>query len=275
VVCKNLGRTVFAVFDSGLGGLTVLRSLLDEFPDRDFVYLGDTARLPYGSKSGSTIRQYSLQILKYLVDELNPDALVIACNSASTQVHESEIFGKKVFNVIDPGVAKALEKTKNNKIGVLATRATVDSQAYQQRLIKINPEVQVFAAAAPLLVPLAEENWDQDPITNLICYRYLQPLLTQGIDTLIMGCTHYPILRESLQRACGPNINLVEAGDKLCQNIKSSVEEDSQLRAARQIKILLTDLNSQNQKLCHSLLQAHEISSIEHINLKTNHEEIL
>jgi glutamate racemase len=186
------------VFDSGIGGLTVLKELAHQFPHENFLYLGDTARLPYGSKSPQTIRKYSEQNIHFLQKQ-NVKAIVIACNTASSQVPEKELLETPIYNVIEPGSLRALQLSNSKKIGLVATRATVQSQAYTKRIHSLEPKAEVFAQAAPLFVPLAEEGWDSDPITNLIVFRYLKPLLDENIDTLILGCTHYPLVKEKIE----------------------------------------------------------------------------
>lgn len=207
------------VFDSGIGGLTVLKELALQFPQENFLYLGDTARLPYGSKSPGTIRRYSEQNIQFL-ERQNVKAIVIACNSASTQVPESEFDGLPIYNVITPGSQKAVETSLAGRIGVLGTRATINSQAYTKKILQFNPKAQVFDQACPLFVPLAEEGWDSDPVTNLIVFRYLNPLLQNHIDTLILGCTHYPILKNSISRVTGSSIELVDSGEAIAQWIE-------------------------------------------------------
>ncbi len=249
------------VFDSGLGGLTILKELLLSFPEEDFVYLGDTARLPYGTKSPETIRKYSEQIMNFLCTK-NVDALVIACNSASSQVPEKEWHGLPLFNVIEPGAAKAYQLSQNKKIGLLGTRATVASESYTREIEKLDPSIELFSQACPLFVPLAEEGWTDDPITNLIVYRYLQPLLAKQIDTLILGCTHYPLLRNSIQRACGPNINLVDSGKGLAHEIsqafdkKQIIARNQSSRPNKNIEILMTDFSQHSQEMAESILLA-------------------
>lgn len=229
---------MIGVFDSGLGGLTVLKALMGHLPGESFVYLGDTARLPYGTKSGNTIRKYTEQNLKFLKNQ-NVKALVIACNSASAQWTDEEFEGLPVFTVIGPTSLVASKATKNKKIGLLATRATVGSGAFDSALKELDPGIQLFAQAAPLLVPLAEEGLVSDPLTNLIVYRYVQPLLTEGIDTLILGCTHYPILRESLYRAVGSEISLIESGDAVAEKLKAHFKTSENTKP--EIKIFTTD----------------------------------
>lgn len=211
------------VFDSGVGGLTVLRTLSESFPNENFLYLGDTARLPYGSKSPETIRRYSEQNLLFLAQN-NVKATVIACNSASTQMREPEFQGKPLYNVIAPGARAAVKATRDGRIGLIGTRATVQSGAYIEEIAKLHPEAQIFAQACPLLVPLAEEGWDADPVTNLIVYRYLQGLMHERIDTLILGCTHYPLLTNSIQRVTGSEVVLVDSGEAIAQQIRQDFQ---------------------------------------------------
>ena len=176
---------LIGVFDSGVGGLTVLKGLAEHFPHHDFLYLADTARLPYGTKSSSTISSYLKKNIQFLKSH-KVDLIVVACNSASTVLLNSdEDFGVPVFNVIEPGSQSALNHSKNKKIGVLGTRTTVQSRAYIRTLKKLDPEVEVHQMPAPLLVPLVEEGWIDDPLTSMVVYRYTKPLLDLGVDTLI------------------------------------------------------------------------------------------
>lgn len=208
------------VFDSGLGGMTVLRSLRTRFPSENFLYLGDTARLPYGSKSPATIRRYSEQNAHFL-KAAGVKAIVIACNSASTQMREDTVEGLPCYNVIGPGARKALAASPRKRIGLLGTRATIQSGAYEQELKSLDPKVEIFPQAAPLLVPLAEEGWDADPVTNLIVYRYLAQVLQHQIDTLILGCTHYPLLEGSIARVTGSAVTLIDSGEAVGELISA------------------------------------------------------
>ena len=208
-------------FDSGLGGLTVLRRVRELHPSESWVYLGDTARLPYGTKSPDTIRRYSLaNILK--LQSLGVKAVVVACNSASSTLDSLRLEELKVpvYNVIEPGAEAALAASSTHRIGVLGTRATVQSKAYVRALHRRDSQVLVYQQAAPLLVPLVEEGWEDDPVTNLIIYRYVQPLLAAQIDTLILGCTHYPALSAGLQRAVGQDIQLIDSAEAIGQQLE-------------------------------------------------------
>jgi glutamate racemase len=257
------------VFDSGIGGLTVLKVLAQRFPQESFLYLGDTARLPYGSKSPQTIRRYSEQNVQYLLRQ-GVKAVVIACNSASSQFPESEFEGVAIYNVIHPGSFKAVSVTKNKKIGVLGTRATVKSAAYAEELIRLDDKVEIFSQACPLFVPLAEEGWDQDPITNLVAYRYVNPIVKMGIDTLILGCTHYPMLKESIRRVTGNDIELVDSGeaiaDLIAQDIERSHFKPAREDAVQNIQIMTTDASDHFTNLAQRTLdpvQTHEFRVVD------------
>ncbi len=264
------------VFDSGVGGLTVLKSLVSQLGHYDFVYIGDTARLPYGTKSPETIRAYSVQILNYFAKK-ELDAIVIACNTASSQIPEKEWNDTPIFNVIEPGAKLALAKTIENRIGVLGTRALVNSNAYERKIRDLsesqNSQPLVFQQACPLFVPLAEEGWIDDPITNLIAYRYVQPLVLQKIDTLILGCTHYPLLRNAIQKACGNTIQLIESGEALALEMKNYFEimkpssSEVESPSVGKIEILLTDYSEHLRLLCEQILAPHIVDKIESFSI--------
>lgn len=245
------------VFDSGIGGLTVLRELLTHFPHENFVYLGDTARLPYGTKSGQTVRRYSEQNMKFLI-ERDVKAIVVACNTASTQIFENEFMSRPVYNVIDPGSKLAAESTQNKIIGVLGTRATVKANSYEKKIKSINSDIQVYSQACPLFVPLAEEGWHDDPITNLIAYRYLNELKAKDPDTVILGCTHYPLLKIAIQKVFGNHTKLIDSGEAICllleKDIKHAVVKASDPEKKESLVVGLTDFAPQFEELCIKLL---------------------
>ncbi|HEY1079192.1 MAG TPA: glutamate racemase [Bdellovibrio sp.] len=246
------------VFDSGIGGLTVLKELALQFPQENFLYLGDTARLPYGSKSPQTIRKYSEQNILFL-EKQNVKAIVIACNTASTQVPEHEMAGLPIYNVIEPGAQTALEASPTKRIGVLGTRATINSQAYTTKIKELDTSAQVFDQACPLFVPLAEEGWDSDPVTNLIVFRYLSPLLQNHVDTLILGCTHYPILKNSISRVTGSSIELVDSGEAIAKWLEKDFNQGRLKKntsgEARSIHILTTDHSAHFTEVAHRILK--------------------
>jgi glutamate racemase len=210
------------VFDSGIGGLTVVSALRALLPNESIFYLGDTARIPYGSRSEATVQRYSLEMGAMLLDE-KAKTVVVACNTASAlalaQLEKS--LPVTVTGVILPGARAAIAKTRTGHVGVIGTRATIKSGAYERALRALNPDVHVTARACPLLVPLIEEGWLQSAITDEIILQYLGPLLEEGIDTLVLGCTHYPLLRPAIARLVGEGVNLVDSAE----NCASAVRE--------------------------------------------------
>jgi glutamate racemase len=210
------------VFDSGIGGLTVVSALRTLLPNESIFYLGDTARVPYGGKSASTVQRYSLEIASILLEE-NAKTVVVACNTASalalSQLTES--VPVTVTGVILPGAQAAIAATRTGHVGVIGTRATIKSGAYERALRSLDPNVRVTARACPLLVPLIEEGWLNRPITDQIIMQYLRPIVDEGIDTLVLGCTHYPLLRVAMARLLGDTITLVDSA----QNCANAVRE--------------------------------------------------
>lgn len=215
------------VFDSGLGGLTVAREIMRNLPDEKIVYFGDTARVPYGSKSRVTIQKYSRQIVRFLKTQ-DIKAVVIACNTATAYAIDAvraEADGMPVIGVIDPGARVACEETENGRVGVIATKATISSRAYEDAIRGIDPRVKVFGKACPLLVPLVEEGWTHDPVTDEVILRYLDEILADDIDTLILGCTHYPLLRSEFRRLVGDRIHLVNPAYETALELRRFLEE--------------------------------------------------
>jgi glutamate racemase len=258
-----------AVFDSGIGGLTVLRALRHRFPQQDFVYLGDTARLPYGSKNPKTIRLYLEQCLNFL-SQYNPEAFVVACNSASSQAHETKWLGIPLINVIDPVVELASQSSKSGRIGVIGTRATIQSRVFSFKIHQLNPYHQVTEQSCPLFVPLAEEGWVDDPITNLIAFRYLETIRKAQVDTLILGCTHYPILAKSIQNAVGHDVQLIEAGPVIAQVLTNYIQPIPATRNhsySGNLKILVTDSSKHLNLWALSLLGLPDDYEIEWVHL--------
>ena len=236
------------VFDSGVGGLTVLRALREQLPSESFLYLGDTARLPYGTKSRDSVLRYSVQASEFLVGR-GIKYLVIACNTASSVAVEElrERFAPMpVIGVIEPGAAAGCGATKTGSIAVIATEGTVRGGAYQRCIAKIDPNAKVIAKACSLFVSLAEEGWIEGPIVEAIAHRYLDELLAtdSAIDTLLLGCTHFPVLIEALRKVVGPQVTIVDSAQT------TATELAAQLRAAnlecvadgsRKVSLLATD----------------------------------
>lgn len=209
------------VFDSGIGGLTVVAALQELLPSETIFYIGDTARVPYGGKSRKTVERYSIEIGGLLLAE-QAKILVVACNTASALAvpRMQDIFKVPVQGVVTPGAAAAVKATNNKRIGVIGTRATVASGAYEHAITVQDPEATVFSEACPLLVPLIEEGMFEDAVTDQVLKRYLAPLLDQGVDTLVLGCTHYPLLREAIARAAGPGVTLVDSARNCALAVK-------------------------------------------------------
>lgn len=200
------------VFDSGVGGLTVVRALMERLPNENIVYFGDTARVPYGVKSRNTIEEFSAQIVEFLLQN-QVKALVIACNTIAAVAGKrvQQMAGNiPVLSVIEAGAQAALQTTKNNHIGVIATSTTVNSNAYARAIHAQNPDTRIVSQATSLLVPLVEEGWLDHEVTRLTVREYLKPILADEVDTLILGCTHFPLLKP-LIKAEAPNIELVDS----------------------------------------------------------------
>ena len=207
-------RRPIGVFDSGVGGLTVVNALRRLLPSEDIFYLGDNARIPYGNKGAATVERYSFELTGLLLAE-GAKAIVVACNTA-TALAVPRLQGAlkvPVLGVIAPGAAAAVAATRNGRVGVIGTHATISSGAYERALRKLSPDLEIHAAPCPLFVPLIEEGLLDDSLTDQHIARYLRPLLDAGIDTLILGCTHYPLLKEAIARQAGSDVCLVDSAD--------------------------------------------------------------
>jgi glutamate racemase len=214
------------VFDSGVGGLTVVAALRRRLPAESILYLGDTARLPYGSKSPETVTRYTRRNIEFLV-ERGVKAVVVACNTASALAleHIELAGGMPLWGVIEPGARRAAEVSRG-RVGVIATEATVRSDAYPRALRRLRPDLAVVSRACPLFVPLVEEGWhEDDEVTTRIAERYLAPLLKAGIDTLVLGCTHYPLLKTVLARVAGPAVTLVDSAEAVAEMVAQGLAQ--------------------------------------------------
>jgi glutamate racemase len=200
------------VFDSGIGGLTVARAILVDLPRERLVYFGDTARVPYGNKSSETVRRYCREITDFLRN-LGVKMVVVACNTSTAAAWDTitETFPGPVVGVVEPGAMAAVSATKTGRIGVIGTKSTIASGAYDRALKRLDPSVQVWSTPCPLFVPLAEEGWADDQVTQIVAARYLASLISEGVDVIILGCTHYPLLQNTIQGVVGPQITLVNS----------------------------------------------------------------
>ncbi len=212
------------VFDSGIGGLTVLRAIFEMLPDESTIYLGDTARVPYGAKSRAVITRYALNNARFLAAR-GVKLLVVACNTASAAALPalSEHLGVPVLGVIEPGARRACEISRSGVIGVIGTRATVASGAYPQALRRSNPDLDILSKSCPLFVPLAEEGWSEDPVTYSIARTYLGEWADGKMDTLILGCTHYPVLIPAIQAAIGSKVTLVDSASAVAGTVAAEL----------------------------------------------------
>ena len=223
-------KAPIGVFDSGVGGLTVAREIMRQLPNERIVYFGDTARVPYGSKSKNNIIKYSRQNVRFLLSK-NVKAIVVACNTASALAldeikDEIEI---PVIGVVRPGAQTAVNSTKNKRIGVIGTDATIKSELYTEYIHELDKDITVIGKACPLFCPLVEEGMLHDEVTDEMARRYLSGLQTEDIDTLILGCTHYPLLRSTVGRIMGENVNLINPAYETAMSLKSLLEDNNLL----------------------------------------------
>ncbi|MEI6674251.1 MAG: glutamate racemase [Verrucomicrobiota bacterium] len=245
-------------FDSGVGGLTVVRAAQELLPAENILYLGDTARLPYGSKSPETIRQFADEDVRFLIAH-GVKAVVVACNTATAhalpRLHEH--YRVPILGVIQPGVEDVLADPKAERIGIIATRGTINSHAYQHALAQSRTGLILHGQAAPLLVPLIEENWLEHPATRQILQVYLDPLVDKGIDTLLLACTHYPLLIPVLKDLLPPGVRLVDSATTCAQHLKRELTRLDLLAPATQtgtLELYLTDLSEQFEHLARQFL---------------------
>lgn len=258
------------VFDSGIGGLTVLRELRRQLPGENFVYLGDTARVPYGTKGAATVRHFAGEALACL-NEREVKAVVVACNTATALaidlLHEASTV--PVFGVIEPGVRAALTKSRG-RVGVIGTTATVASDRYAERLRELEPKVEVQSVACPLFVPLAEEGWVDGEITRAVAERYLAGLREWGADTLILGCTHYPILKSAIGAVMGKECQLVDSAEVLSAAVASALDERGELTARESggaLHVLVTDVPQRFAQLSETFLSL-RLEDVEVVDLE-------
>ena len=212
---------MIGIFDSGLGGLTVARAIMEQLPGYDIIYLGDTARTPYGPKSPETVIRYAIQNTDFLLGR-GAKIIVVACNTASSVATDplGQQFDVPIFEVVTPAVELSINVSKKSSIGVIGTRATINSGVYERRIKERLSDAKVYSAACPLLVPLVEEGWMKKPETRMIVKKYLHPLKVRQIDTLILGCTHYPLLKKTIQHKIGKRVNIIDSSDAIAEKIK-------------------------------------------------------
>lgn len=257
------------IFDSGIGGLTVVKRLTSTLPNENLVYFGDTARVPYGSKSNSTVIEYALQDAKFLLTK-NVKAIVVACNTASSAAIEvlKRKYNIPIIGMIEPGTEFALRTSKNKKIGIIGTRATIDNKAYSKALIKTDKKVEVFEKACPLFVPIAEEGWIKHKATYEIAEEYLTELKEKNIDTLILGCTHYPILSEIIQKVIGKKVKLIDSGIAAAELVRIEIERINLLNHSKDLgkkEFYVTDIPKKFKEIAELFLSSpvEEVKKVE------------
>lgn len=251
---------MIGIFDSGIGGLTVARAVMARLPQHDVLYFGDSARAPYGSKSNETIRKYALQDTNFLTEK-GARLVVMACNTAASVggAHVAAHHDLPLFEVITPAVELAVKTSKTGRIGVIGTRATIASGIYETKIREAAPHAKVTSAACPLMVPLVEEGWLNKPETTMIVKKYLIPVKSRQIDTLILGCTHYPILKEIIQRKIGKRVALIDSAialaDRIAEYLESHPEIDERMRKTGTFQLFVSDITPQFETVAKMILK--------------------
>jgi glutamate racemase len=252
---------MIGVFDSGIGGLIVLRTLIEAFPGYDFIYFGDTARAPYGTKHPSTIVDYTHENIEFLVN-LGAKLLVLACNTVASVATASvqKRFNVPVIEFITAAAKLAVKSSRYQRIGLIGTPATVQSGAYEQMIHKENPAIKVYSAACPMLVPLIEEGWYRKPETKMIVKKCLIPLKVRQIDTLILGCTHYTLLSATFRAKAGKRVALIDPTGCIADSLETFLSKhrkiDKKISKNGHLQVIMSDVTTRVKKLAGSILKA-------------------
>ena len=254
------------VFDSGVGGLTVFREIARAIPTQPLIYLGDSARVPYGTKSPDTIVRYSLEAAQHLLGR-GIGMLVVACNTATAAALPAlqSKLSIPVIGVVEPGARAAVSRTRGC-VGVIATEGTVKSKAYTRAIKQLDSSVEVIESAAPLFVPLAEEGWANTHVAREVAEIYLEPLIDAGIDTLVLGCTHYPILRGTIERVVGDKVHIVDSAETTAQTVKAALNGRAPVSSPPRYQFLVTDAEERFRRIAGEFLE-HEIDHLELVAL--------
>ena len=238
----------------------MVRALQAQLPEHDILYFGDTARTPYGNKSPATVIRYAVEDTRFLLDR-GAQMVVMACNTASSVALESVAgqYDIPIFEVITPAVSRALEHSRRGRIGVIGTRATVASGVYERMITRMRPGSKVYSVAGPLLVPLVEEGWFKKPETAMIVKKYLHPLKVRRIDTLILGCTHYPLLKSVIQRKIGKQVRIIDSSVSVAADVKTFLEKrpdfDAGLSRTGRVRLFVSDIAPRFEKIARSTLK--------------------
>ncbi len=262
-------------FDSGVGGLTVMKEFIKEMPNEDLIYFGDTARVPYGSKSQEIVTEYAKQIVNFLTTK-NVKMIVIACNTATALAFtELEKYTDiPIIEVITPGSAAAVSSTKNKRVGIIGTEATVKSEAYVKKINGLDGSIKVFQTACPLFVPLVEEGWVDKSVTKDVCKEYLDELIGKNIDALVLGCTHYPLLQEKIEEICGSEIKVINPARATFERAKEYLEKNN-LKADDKkgfCKLYTSDYTEKFDVICKRILDIEYVDKLLENREKVNIE---
>jgi glutamate racemase len=261
---------LIGVFDSGIGGLTVVRALKRHVPDYDILYFGDTARTPYGTKSPETVIQYAIEDAQFLLQK-GAHMLVVGCNTASSIATDTlkERFDVPILEVISPAVNMAVSDPKRTRVGIIGTRATVNSRVYEDKIKAIRAEMKVYGQPCPLLVPLVEEGWLKKGETRKIVKKYLHPLKVKQIDILILGCTHYPLLKDIIQAKIGKRVKVIDSSEALSASVMEFLNHNSdvagRLKKDGTCQFYVSDVTPQFQRIAETILKTTVL--LEHVRL--------
>ena len=263
--CRPIG-----VFDSGIGGLTVVRALMERLPFENILYFGDTARVPYGVKSVETINAYARQIAEFLLQK-GVKLLIISCNTMAAVARSTveSLSAVPVLDVIQAGALRAAAETRTHSIGVIGTPTTINSNAYARAICQLAPETHIFSQACALFVPLVEEGWLEHPVTRLTAQEYLRPVLAEHIDTLVLGCTHYPLIKALLQDVVGPDIRLVDSAEAMADmtaDLLQSRQLTNSERTLPEYRFYVTDVPLRFQQIAERFL-GRSLPGIERVSL--------
>ncbi|GHU51618.1 glutamate racemase [Clostridia bacterium] len=252
-----MDKRPIGIFDSGVGGLTVVSEFLKILPAEEIIYFGDTARVPYGSKSKEIVTKYSTQIMNFLTEK-NVKSVVIACNTVSSNSY-AELAAKfelPIIEVVSAGANECVRTTKNNRVGVIGTERTIKSGAYEKYINEINPDISVYSKACPLFVPLAEEGWVNNSVSAITAEIYLQELIDKDIDALVLGCTHYPLLLNQINKVCG-SVSVINPAQATALKMKSLLDEKQLCRSgnvAPAHSFFVSDNTGKFGKICNLVL---------------------
>lgn len=264
------GRAI-GIFDSGIGGLTVVKEVMKKLPNENILYFGDTARVPYGNKSPETVTKFSFQNTRFLISK-DVKAVVIACNTASAFGIESvmENFDIPVLGVIEPGANAAAKETKTGRIGIIGTEGTIGSKAYEKAIRRLLPEAEIYGCPCPLFVPLVEEGWAGSKVSYLVAEEYLEPLKKAKVDTLVMGCTHYPLLKRVVGDVMGPEVTLINPAEETAINLGRILMEnkiDNRTNENSTCRYYVSDNTSKFAKVGGNFLNK-EVFNVEKIDIE-------